>query len=48
MACISPEQQRQKDEAKRESIEKSYDVNATGNKSSMKEFDSSSNVINDE
>lgn len=45
---ISPEQQRQKDEARRESMEKTMNVNATGEKSSLKEYDDYSNQINDE
>lgn len=48
MACISPEQQRQKDEARRESLEKSVNVNAAGEKSSLKEYDDSSNQIDNE
>jgi hypothetical protein len=46
--CISPEQQRQKDEARRESIEKTMNVNAAGEKTSLKEYDNYSNQINDE
>lgn len=48
MACVSPEQQRQKDEAKAESIAKSYGINATGDKV-VSEFDPQfSNLINNE
>lgn len=46
--CISPEQQRQKDEARRESIEKSMGVNATGEKTSQREYSDSPNEINNE
>jgi hypothetical protein len=45
---ISPEQQRQKDEARRESIEKSYNVCATGEKREYKEYSDSPNQINNE
>ena len=48
MACISPEQQRQKDEAKRESEEKTYGVNAAGDKGSLKQYDDFSNQIDNE
>jgi len=48
MACISPEQQRQKDAAKRESEEKTFNVNAAGEKTSLKEYDDFSNQINNE
>jgi hypothetical protein len=47
MMCISPEQIRQKEEARRESIEKSYNVCATGEKNAG-EYDAFSNQINDE
>jgi hypothetical protein len=47
MACISPEQQRQKDEAKRESIEKSYNVCATGEKKAS-DYDEFANLVNNE
>jgi len=45
---ISPDQQRQKDEAKRESIEKTYNVCATGEKKEYKEYDDFGNQINNE
>jgi hypothetical protein len=48
MACISPEQQRQKDQAKREAIANTMNVNATGEKTSLREYDDFSNQINDE
>jgi len=44
---ISAEQQRQKDEARRESIEKTYNVCATGEKKAS-EYSESSNQINNE
>jgi hypothetical protein len=46
--CISPEQVRQKEAARRESEEKTYNVNAAGEKSSLKEYDDFSNQINNE
>lgn len=46
--CISAEQQRQKDEARKQAIEKTMNVNATGQKSSLKEYDDFSNQINNE
>ena len=48
MACISPEQQRQKDEARREAMEKTYNVNAAGEKVPLKQYDEFSNQINNE
>lgn len=45
--CISPEQQRQKDEARRESIEKTYNVCTDGEKKSS-EYSEFSNQINNE
>ncbi len=48
MACISPEQQRQKDEAYRESMDKTMNVNAAGDKTPLKEYDDFSNQINNE
>jgi len=48
MACISPDQQRQKDEARRESLEKTMNVNAAGDKVPLKEYDDFSNQINNE
>jgi hypothetical protein len=45
---MSQEQRRQIDEARRESMEKTMDVNATGEKSSLREFDNFSNQINNE
>lgn len=44
---ISPEQQRQKDAAKRESEEKTYNVCANGEKKKS-EYDEFSNQINNE
>lgn len=44
---ISPDQQRQKDEARKESIEKSYNVCATGEKKAS-EYDEFANQINNE
>ncbi len=46
--CISPEQQRQKDEARRESIEKTHNVSADGEKRELNRFDNFSNQINNE
>jgi hypothetical protein len=46
--CISPEQQRQKDEARREAMEKTYDVNAAGEKAPQKRYSDSPNQINNE
>jgi hypothetical protein len=46
--CISPDQQRQKDEARKESMDKTMGVNATGEKSSLNQYDQSSNQINNE
>lgn len=45
---ISESQKRQKEEARRESIEKTYNVCATGEKRAQKEYDNSSNQINNE
>ena len=46
---MSPEQRRQIEEARREAIEKTYNVCADGEKHSGKgEYDASSNQINDE
>lgn len=44
---ISPDQQRQKDEARKESIEKSYNVCANGEKKAS-EYAESANEINNE
>jgi hypothetical protein len=46
--CMSVEQKRKMEEARRESEEKTYGVNATGMKSSLKEFDNFSNQIDNE
>lgn len=46
--CVSPEQQKQKDDARREAIEYTQNVNATGQKSAEKEYDDASNQINNE
>ena len=46
--CASPEQLRKKDEAKRDAMTNTMGVNATGEKSSLKEYDDFSNQINDE
>jgi hypothetical protein len=46
--CISPEQVRQKEEAKRESEMKTMGVNATGEKSSLNQYSEFSNQINNE
>lgn len=48
MACMSPEQKRQMEEARRESEEKTMGVNAAGEKTALNEYDSSSNQINNE
>ena len=45
---MNENQRKQIEEARREAIEKTYNVNATGEKSSLKEFDDFSNQINDE
>lgn len=45
---MSPEQKRQMEEARRESIEKTYNVCATGEKKEYKEYDSFGNQINNE
>jgi hypothetical protein len=45
--AISPEQQRQKDEARREAIEKTYNVCANGEKKAS-EYDNDANQINNE
>ena len=46
--CMSAEQQRQKDEALRESMEKTMNVNATGEKTALRQYDEFSNQINNE
>lgn len=46
--CISPEQQRQKDQAYRESMEKTMNVNAAGDKVPLNQYSASSNQINNE
>ena len=45
---MSPEQRRQIEEARREAIEKTYNVCATGEKKEYKEFDNYGNQINNE
>lgn len=45
---MSPEQKRQIEEARRESIEKTFNVSADGLKRPLKEFDAFSNQINNE
>lgn len=45
---MSPEQRRQIDAARKESEEKTYGVNATGEKGSLKQYDDFSNQINNE
>ena len=45
---MSPAQKKQLEDAKRESEEKTYGVNATGEKSGLKEYDDFSNLINNE
>ena len=45
---MSPEQRRKKEEARRESEEKTYDVCATGEKKKYNEFDDYGNQINNE
>ena len=45
---MSPEQKRQIEEARRESIEKTYNVCATGEKREYKEYDDFGNQINNE
>jgi len=45
---MSPEQKRQKDEARREAIQNTHGVDAAGEKGSLKEFDNFSNQINNE
>ena len=46
--CMSPEQKRKIEEARRESMEKTMNVNATGEKTSLKQYDDFSNQINNE
>jgi hypothetical protein len=46
--CESAEQRRKKEEARREAIETTHNVNATGEKTSLREFDQFSNQINNE
>lgn len=46
--CISAEQQRQKDDARREALHNTLGVDAAGHKGSLKEFDHFSNEIDDE
>lgn len=43
---MSPEQKRQMDEAKRESEEKTYNVNAAGEKVPLNQYSEFSNQIN--
>lgn len=45
---MSPEQKRKIEEAKRESEEKTYDVNAAGEKSRQNRYSESCNQINNE
>lgn len=45
---MSPEQARKKEEARQESMEKTMNVNATGEKTSGKMYDDFSNQINNE
>jgi hypothetical protein len=46
--CMSAEQKRQKDEARREAIQNTHGIDATGHKGSLREFDHFSNEIDDE
>lgn len=46
--CMSPEQKRQQEQARRESEEKTYNVCATGEKYSQTEYSASPNQINNE
>ncbi len=46
--CISAAQQKQKDDAVRESIQKTYNVCADGEKRSQGEYGPAGNVINNE
>lgn len=45
---MSPDQKRQMEEARKESIEKTYNVCANGEKKEYKEYDDFPNQINDE
>lgn len=45
---MSPEQKRQKDEARRESIENTENVCATGEKKEYREYDEFPNQINNQ
>lgn len=46
--CISPEQQRQKDAARAESMEKTMGISATGEKSALNQYDDFSDQINND
>lgn len=46
--CMSPEQRRQIDAARREAIEKTYNVCADGEKRATGEYGPSSNDVNNE
>jgi hypothetical protein len=46
--CISPAQMKAKEDARKESEEKTMGVNATGEKSALDQYSSSSNQINNE
>lgn len=45
---MSPEQRRQIEEARRESIEKTYNVCADGEKKDERQYDQFANLINNE
>jgi hypothetical protein len=46
--CISPEQIRKKEEARKDAIESTYNVNATGEKHSTNEYGPFGNQIDNE
>lgn len=46
--CMSENQKHQMEEARREAIEKTYNVNATGEKMNAKMYDEFPNEINNE
>lgn len=46
--CISPEQERKKEEARHQAIECTYNVDATGEKKELKRWDDFSNQIDND
>lgn len=46
--CMSPEQERQKEEARREAIKNTYNVCADGQKKAAREYGEFGNEINNE